>query len=410
MQRIRWWSAAVLSGAVAVAGCGGVSPQDAVPPEGSLALSHEQEQHEAFTKLPPDDKIFPLETGVEIDWVPLNNAANAQHYVWLPAARRENGKLFVFMPGTGNKPADYQYFSGEAARAGYHVIGLTYRNDRAIESVCPGDATLNPPRPPSPDVDCSGKMRLETQIGVDPPADISTDVTVNVANSIDHRLTKLLVYLDGKSPHDGWSRFLRDGKPNWSRIAVGGQSQGAGQAALIAQLRRVARVVMLSGPPDSRIPNQDPPVVDSWVHIGRTPASKHFALYHHRDRFVRGPPTGATGIPTNLRALGLEKFGRAVAVGTEGPYCTTDDLGPPRDWSFGQTRLLTTDLFPRGVGGCEGATSGNPHRSTARDEFTPLAADGFTPRLLGAWRYLLGASQEDDGDDEDGQEEDGQDA
>ncbi len=97
MQRIRWWSAAVLSGAVAVAGCGGVSPQDAVPPEGSLALSHEQEQeqHEAFTKLPPDDKIFPLETGVEIDWVPLNNAANAQHYVWLPAARRENGKLFV---------------------------------------------------------------------------------------------------------------------------------------------------------------------------------------------------------------------------------------------------------------------------------------------------------------------------
>jgi hypothetical protein len=141
-----------------------------------------------------------------------------------------------------------------------------------------------------------------------------------------------------------------------------------------------------------------PPVVDNWVHIGETPASKHFALYHHQDRFVSGPP-GTTGILTNLRALGLDRFGPAVAVGTEGPYCTTDDLGPPSDWRFGHTRLLTTDLFPRGDGGCGGITPGNPHRSTARDDFTPLAPDG-TPQLLGAWRYLLGVSEEEGGQDE----------
>src|ERR1700731_4201421 len=123
MQRIRWWCVVVLS-AMGMAGCGG-SPQDAAQSERSLALSSEQEeQQEAFTKLPPDDKIFPFETGAEIDWVPVNNAASAQHHVWLPAEGKKNGKLFVFMPGTGNKPADYQYFSGEAARAGYHVIGL----------------------------------------------------------------------------------------------------------------------------------------------------------------------------------------------------------------------------------------------------------------------------------------------
>jgi len=368
-----------------------VSPQDAVPSEGSFALSHEQEQQqEAFTTLPPNERIFPIETGAEIDWVPLNNAANAQHYVWLPAGERENEKLFVFMPGAANKPADFQYFSSEAARAGYHVIGLMYRNDKAIENVCPGN----------PEENCSGNMRLEILTGVD----ISDNVTVNVANSIDYRLTKLLGHLDGEHPDQGWSRFLKDGQPNWSRIAVGGQSQGAGQAALIAQLRHVPRVVMLSGPPDSRLPNQVPPVVDSWVHIGRTPASKHFALYHHRDRFVTGPPTGTTGIPTNLSALGLDRFGPAVAVGTEGPYCTTDDLGPPSDSSFGQTRLLVTDLFPRGVGGCAGVGPGNPHRSTARDDFTPLAADG-TPRLLGAWRYLLSASEEEDGQEEEAHDE-----
>ena len=372
----RCWSTAALFAVVALADCGGVNPQEAVPPEGSLALSDEQEGQEAFTTLVPET-IFPDGTGAEIDWKPPDNS-NAQHLVWLPAGRRENGKLFLFIPGTGGKPTDYQYLSSEAARAGYHVIGLMYRNERAIETTCPG----------SPDENCSGNMRLEILTGID----ISNNVTVNVPNSIDYRLTRLIVYLDGKHPDQGWSRFLRHGQPNWSRIAVGGASQGAGQSALIAQLRRVPRVVMLSGPPDSRLPNQDPPVVDSWVHIGRTPASKHFALYHHRDRSVVGPPTGTTGILTNLHALGLDRFGAPVAVGTEGPYCT-DDLGSPSD-SFGDTHLLVTDLFPRGDGGCGGVGPGNPHRSTARDAFTPLAADG-TPKLVGAWRYLLSGSREE---------------
>jgi hypothetical protein len=385
MQRIRWWSAAVLSAAVGVTGCGGGSSDDSVSSERSLAQSQEQNQQpEACSGVPR--KIFPVETDQEIDWVPLNNAANAQHHVWVPAPESENGKLFIFMPGTGNKPADYTYFSAEAARAGYHVIGLMYQNDKAIEMICPVP-------PGNSDENCSGDMRLEVLTG----AAISDNVTVSVANSIDYRLTKLLVHLDRECRHEGWSRFLKKGEPKWSRIAVGGQSQGAGQAALIAQLRRVPRVVMLSGPPDSRIPNQVPPVVDNWVHIGETRASRHFALYHHQDRFVRGPPTGTTGITTNLTALGLDQFGAPVAVGNEGPYCTTDDLGSPSDSSFGNTRLLVTDLVPQG--GCGGANPGNPHRSTARNDSTPLAADG-TPRLLGAWRYLLGPSEDEDGQDE----------
>jgi len=64
-----------------------------------------------------------------------------------------------------------------------------------------------------------------------------------------------------------------------------------------------------------------------------------------------------------------------------------------------------TNLFPRGDGGCAGISAGNPHRSTARDEFTPLAADG-TPALLGAWRYLIGDPAEltkDEDEDEGGE-------
>ena len=58
-----------------------------------------------------------------------------------------------------------------------------------------------------------------------------------------------------------------------------------------------------------------------------------------------------------------------------------------------------TDLFPRGDGGCGRVGPGNPHRSTARDAFTPLAAEG-TPKLVGAWRYLLSGSKEEDEQEE----------
>jgi len=42
-------------------------------------------------------------------------------------------------------------------------------------------------------------MRLEILTGVD----VSDNVTVNVPNSIDYRLTRLIVYLEGKHPDQG---------------------------------------------------------------------------------------------------------------------------------------------------------------------------------------------------------------
>jgi len=100
----------------------------------------------------------------------------------------------------------------EAARLGYHVIGLMYQNDVPVDSVCKG----------KPDRDCSGNLRMEIIDGIDR----STLTVVTPANGIDNRLTKLLAYLAQQFPDEGWSRFLKDGGPKWSQIAVAGQSQG----------------------------------------------------------------------------------------------------------------------------------------------------------------------------------------
>jgi hypothetical protein len=306
--------------------------------------------------------IRPRDTGPAtgdrvIDWEPAANPTAAYHHAWVDPSNRGNPKLFVFLPGTGNRPVDYQLVSREAARLGYHVIGLMYQNNVGVDAACKVTLTQAPPR------ECSGDTRLEILDGSDPD---SSRADVSVANSIDNRLTQLLKYLTDQYPDEGWSRFLDDDGPKWSQIAVGGQSQGAGQAALIAKLRQVDRVVMLSGPPDARIPDE----VDAWVSIGKTPASKYYALYHQRDLLV-------AGIRANLAALEMERFGDAalVAGGEE---------------SFGGAHILATDLEPQG-----GYGNPNPHRSTARDAFTPLPAGctqvgpSCTPLLIDAWRYLL---------------------
>ena len=302
--------------------------------------------------------VPPQTTDPEITWAPSANPQLADHYVWLNPSVRGNPKLLVFMPGTGNQPFQWsQYLLPVAAHLGYHVIGLMYQNDKGVDGICKG----------SPDPDCSGKMRLEILDGIDH----SGLVNVTRANSIDNRLAKLLVYLsrDDQFADEGWSRFLdEDGMPKWSQIVVAGQSQGAGQAALIGKLRHVDRVVMFSGPPDARVPE----VTDPWISIGATPAAKYFGLFHEQDQLV-------VGIRTNLAALDMERFGPPIVV---------EENEPP----YGGAHILATNLLPQSGSYAPRA----PHQSTARDDQTPLGgSDGKTPLLRDAWRYLLGAHHAD---------------
>lgn len=55
------------------------------------------------------------------------------------------------------------------------------------------------------------------------------------------RLTKLLTYLDAHYPAESWKAYLRDGAPDWPRVAMSGQSMGAGMAAFIGKRVPLAR-------------------------------------------------------------------------------------------------------------------------------------------------------------------------
>lgn len=339
--------------AIAIGGCRDATrPYDAAGPLGTASTMSRATDASTPPALVPR-VISPQATDPDINYVPAVNPQLNHHYVWLDPSVRGNPKLFVFMPGTNNVPASWQLLEKEAARLGYHVIGLMYQNNVEVVAKCGGSETPTS----NLDPDCSGNMRLEIIDGIDH----SSNVTVTPANSIDNRLTKLLAYLDLHFPDEGWSRFLeQDGTPKWSQIAVAGQSQGAGQAALIGKLRQVDRVVMFSGPPDARVPDK----VDAWVSIGKTPAAKYFALFHDQDHLV-------VGIRANLTAFDMERFGPPVQA----------ELSEP---PYGGTHILFTDLRPT-----LGFAKPNPHQSTARDNNTPLGPDG-TPLLRDAWRYLLG--------------------
>ncbi len=274
------------------------------------------------------------------------------HYAWLDTTARTNHKLLVFMPGTGLTPAVYQLVQQEAARVGYHVIGLMYPNSPGLAKVCPSD--------PDPAA-CYENSRLEIIDGIDR----SPWVDVNAANSIDNRLTKLLQYLAQHYPDEEWGRFLAHDKPKWSQIAVSGHSQGGGHAAMIAKIRLVARVVMFSSVTDSLRGASVP-----WVATHVTPSDRYYGLDHDLDEQFRS-------IRASWDSVGMAAFGPAVAP---------ENTAPPYDF----THMLVTDYHPlRGPGRAA-------HGASCTDFNTPLAADG-TPVFRDAWRYLLTArpGQED---------------
>jgi hypothetical protein len=278
---------------------------------------------------------------------PAIDKALDNHYVWLDTTARSNHTLFVFLPGTGQNASLFQRVQQEAARVGYHVVGLTYVSSGGLAKACPSAAD------PSA---CYENARLEIIDGVDR----SPVVDVNAANSIDNRLTKLLQYLAVQYPEEGWERFLLQGEPKWSQIAVGGHSQGGGNAAMIAKIRQVARVVLFSSVTDS-IHSE----AASWEATHLTPAERYYGIAHDRDLFYRP-------IRAGWDSLGLGVFGAPEMPETSSP-------------PYGGTHTLVTDLTPQG-----GFAGTNAHGAPSNDLNTPLGPDG-TPVLLAAWRYLLTA-------------------
>ena len=272
---------------------------------------------------------------------PAIDRALDDHLAWLDPTAPTNHKLFVFLPGFSLTPSDYQLVQQEAARLGYHVVGLMYVNSVFLVGACDGS-----PDPNSCFEDAHFEIVYGNGLGIDSPI-----VDVNQPNSIINRLTKLLQYLDANDPTEGWAEFLADGAPKWSKIAVGGHSLGGNNAVMIAKYHVVDRVVMISAVTDT---------ASNWELTHVTPSARYWGLAHKEEFFL-------PAILASWASLGITALGPVVTVETSSP-------------PYGFTHTLATDLPPR--------RNGTFHLSTALDRYTPLNKD-HTPALAPAWRYMM---------------------
>lgn len=258
---------------------------------------------------------------------------DAPHLVVFERNVAADAPLLLFLPGTGGRPDNTSEFASVAARQGYRVIGLAYVDEPAVQQLCPRE----------PDPDCAEKVRRKRIYG----DDVTDLIDDRPGESIVSRLATLLVALDRAHPAEGWSRYLSDGKPDWTRIAVSGLSQGAGMAAYIAQRTAVARVILFSSPWDFYGRSR---TLAPWVRRGHgaTAAELWFGAYHRNE---------------NTADL-IEHAYAALQI--------------PRD----HIHVFSLEPARR--------VSANPyHPSVVGNAATPRAADG-TPAYANEWRAMLG--------------------
>ncbi len=199
---------------------------------------------------------------------------DSAHYILISTQPKPDEKLLLFMPGTGGQPPGPRAFLAAAAEAGYRVISLEYNDDTSVAVFCP--------KRPNPA--CSGQFRRMRIYGDRTLGDSEVDNTA--AESIVNRLVKLLQYLDRNHPNSGWRSYIANSSPNWQRIVVSGQSQGAGMAALIAKEHIVARAILFSSPWDF-VNAGGQRKLAPWLALpSKTPPDRWFGGYHARENFA----------------------------------------------------------------------------------------------------------------------------
>lgn len=200
---------------------------------------------------------------------------DAAHYVLFNRNTEPRANLLVFLPGTGGEPPGPVPFLKMAADAGYRVVSLAYNDVPAVAVYCPR----------KPDPACSAEFRRMRIYGDGTSLDPAIDNTR--AESIVNRLAKLLQYLDRHERNRGWAGYLANGAPNWSRIALAGQSQGAGMAAFIAKQHAVARVILFSSPWDFVVSTGNRRNLASWIGWpAKTPPERWFGGYHEQENMA----------------------------------------------------------------------------------------------------------------------------
>ncbi len=289
--------------------------------------------------------VDPLDTGPGIIEAELPNAGDLpQRHVVAPALGQPRGILLVWLAGSGAAPTQYLEFTAAAARNGLDAAGLVYLSWPPVNDITTND----------PDPDLPAAIRTERLFGIE-----STDaVDVDFANSVENRLVKLLENQAAAFPGERWASYLTtDGKPDWSRIAVAGHSQGAGHAAFLGKLEALAGVLILAGPGDFV---QDLGTAPWLFEPGQTPVSRTVAFTHVEDRT-------AAGFFLNQRVLGLNSFGEVQDI---------DGLATQQI----RTQMLASDApFP---------ASSNGHGAVVVDDRLARLPDG-TPLYRPVWDAML---------------------
>lgn len=183
----------------------------------------------------------------------------------------QQNKLYLFIGGTGSSSSsDYNAVRLHAADLGFHFINLSYPNDVAAASLA-GD----------PDALAFDHFRQEICFGTP----VSDDVNVDTLNSVYTRTLKLVQYLNATHTSENWGQFLAlPSALDWSKIIVGGHSQGSGHAAYLAKQFDVDRVLMFSGPNDYSDFFSGPA---NWItQPGTTSLFRHFSYLSLNDEIV----------------------------------------------------------------------------------------------------------------------------
>lgn len=282
-------------------------------------------------------RIAPRTTDNSIDKWPED------HYVYVNNSIPESGRLLLFFAGSGHTPDYDLLILKQAANKGYKAIGLRYPNSFSLSDLCSK----------STDSSCYEKVRMEMWDGTDRTGLIS----VSKANSVENRLTKLLIYLKANYPEANWSRYINlDNTINWQYIVVAGHSLGGGMAAMIAHLNRVARVAMFSAPTDYSDYFNKPAFWLSKQH--QTPPDHFYGFAHVKDGIQRYKEIWTV--------LGMDAFGPLINIDSISVFYPT-------------THMLSTLETPD--------QPSDYHGSVVVDASTPKLPDG-TPVFRRIWEYM----------------------
>jgi hypothetical protein len=187
-----------------------------------------------------------------------------------PAATKPDGRLAIFLPGTGLVPQNYSLVPKSFAASGLHAIGLSYPSSQG-QNGCKQSRTTNPE-----DLNCTARERHRVLTGE--PTSNQTNITQ--PDSIVNRIAKLLTHMG--PPWSGW--VASDGAPDWGRIVISGHSNGADHAAFLAKTFAVERAITMGGAQDyvgplligKEVPSTYPTAAP-WQHAaGKTPPHRWF--------------------------------------------------------------------------------------------------------------------------------------